>query len=195
MLSGVLFPLPFIFYRTPKGISVKVIFGLGNIGGNYKKTRHNVGFMVVDQFSKKYHIPVKNVKYKAAFGKGIIKDIEVLLIKPLTFMNLSGMAAKKFLYKYSVGIKDLLVVHDDIDLEAGKVKRKTGGGDAGHRGIRSIIHCLECRDFSRIRIGIGRPADNSDITDWVLTPFTKEENVILKESIDLAVEKIEEFLK
>ncbi len=174
---------------------MKVIVGLGNVGNNYKKTRHNVGFMVVDQFSKKHHIPVKDVKYKAAFGKGIIQNVDVLIIKPLTFMNLSGAAAKKFFNKYSVELEDLLVVHDDIDLSLGKVKKKTGGGDAGHLGIRSIIQSFGSRDFSRIRVGIGRPEDNSDISDWVLNPFSKEEKVILKESIEVAVQEIENFLK
>jgi len=185
--------LPFL--RTPKGIHVKVIVGLGNVGNNYKKTRHNVGFMVVDQFSKKHRIRVKDVKYKAVFGKGAIQDVDVLIIKPLTFMNLSGGAVKKFFKKYSVELEDLLVVHDDIDLALGKVKKKTGGGDAGHLGIRSIIQSFGSRDFSRIRVGIGRPDDNSDISDWVLTPFSKEEKVTLTEPIEVAVQKIEDFLK
>ena len=185
--------LPFL--RTPKGIYVKIIVGLGNVGNNYKKTRHNAGFMVVDEFSKKYRIPVKDVKYKAAFGKGVVQDVDVLIIKPLTFMNLSGAAVKKILKKYSVEPEDLLVVHDDIDLVLGKVKKKTGGGDAGHMGIRSIIQSLGSRDFSRLRVGIGRPEDNSDISDWVLTPFSKEEKITLKESINIAVQKIEDFLK
>lgn len=173
---------------------MKAIVGLGNVGDKYKKTRHNVGFIITDQFSKKYHIPVKNVKYKAAFGKGIINDVEVLIIKPLTFMNLSGTAVKKFSYKYSIPTRDLLVVHDDIDLAIGKVKKKTGGGDAGHRGVGSIIQSLHDKDFLRIRIGIGRPADNTDITDWVLSPFLKEERLIIKKSVDLAIQRIEEFL-
>lgn len=192
MLRFVFSLLPFL--RTPKGIYVKVIVGLGNVGNNYKKTRHNAGFMVVDEFSKKHRIPVKDVKYKAAFGKGVVQDVDVLIIKPLTFMNLSGVAVKKFLKKYSVELENLLVVHDDIDLVLGKVKKKTGGGDAGHLGIRSTIQSLGSRDFSRIRVGIGRPEDNSDISDWVLTPFSKEEKIILKESINIAVQKIEEFL-
>ena len=173
---------------------MKMIVGLGNVGNNYKKTRHNAGFMAIDQFSKKNHISISNVKYKAAFGKGTINNVEVLLLKPLTFMNLSGTAVKKYFKKYSVDIKDLLVIHDDIDLPPGKVKKKTGGGDAGHLGIRSIIQSLESRDFSRIRIGIGRPADNFDISDWVLSSFSKEEKDSLKESIDIAAEKIEDFL-
>lgn len=185
--------LPFL--RTPKGICVKVIVGLGNVGNNYKKTRHNVGFMVVDQFSKKHRISIKDVKHKAAFGKGAIHDVDVLIIKPLTFMNLSGAAVTKFFKKYSVELEDLLVVHDDIDLALGKVKKKTGGGDAGHLGIRSIVQSFGNRDFSRIRVGIGRPEDNSDISDWVLSPFSKEEKVTLTESIDIAIQKIENFLK
>ena len=185
--------LPFL--RTPKGIHVKVIVGLGNVGNNYKKTRHNVGFMVVDQLSKKHRIRVKDVKYKAAFGKGAIQDVDVLIIKPLTFMNLSGTAVKKFFKKYSVELEDLLVVHDDIDLALGKVKKKPGGGDAGHLGIRSISQSIGSRDFSRIRVGIGRPEDNSDISDWVLTSFSKEEKLLLKESIDIAIQKIEDFLE
>ena len=193
MLRFVFSLLP--FFRTPKGVYVKVIVGLGNVGNEYKKTRHNAGFMVVDQFSKKHRIPVENIKFKAVFGEGALQDVDVLIIKPLTFMNLSGVAVKKFFKKYSVAFEDLLVVHDDIDLILGKVKKKTGGGDAGHLGIRSIIQSLESRDFSRIRVGIGRPEDNSDISDWVLTPFSKEEKITLKESIDIAVQKIEEFLK
>lgn len=173
---------------------MKAIVGLGNAGDEYKKTRHNVGFIIIDHLSKKYRIPVKDVKYKAAFGKGIINDVDVLIIKPLTFMNLSGTAVKKFSYKYSIQAKDLLVVHDDIDLTLGKVKKKTGGGDAGHRGVGSIIHSLNDKDFLRIRIGIGRPVDNTDITDWVLSPFLNEEKLIIKKSIDLAVQKIEELL-
>lgn len=183
------------FFKTPKGIYVKVIVGLGNVGNNYKKTRHNAGFMVVDQFSKNHRISVKDVKYKAAFGNGAVHDADVLIIKPLTFMNLSGAAVKKFFKKYSIKFEDLLVVHDDIDLVLGKVKKKTGGGDAGHLGIRSIIQSLGSRDFPRIRVGIGRPEDNSDISDWVLTSFSKEEKITLEESIEIAVQKIEEFLK
>lgn len=173
---------------------MKVIIGLGNVGDNYKKTRHNVGFMVVDQLSKKYRIPIKDTKHKAVFGKGVIHERQVLIVKPLTFMNLSGVVAKKFSYKYSVPAEDILVIHDDIDLALGKVKNKAGGGDAGHRGIRSIVQSLNSNNFFRIRVGIGRPDDASDITDWVLSRFSKEEKLTIEESIDIAVMKIEEFL-
>ncbi len=173
---------------------MKVIAGLGNVGDTYKKTRHNVGFMVVDQLSKKYHIPFKEIKYKASFGQGIVEDKKILIVKPLTFMNLSGVALKKLLYKYSVPGMDLTVIHDEIDLPLGQVKKKIGGGDAGHRGVRSIIQSLDNNDFSRIRVGIGRPADNNDISDWVLSPFLKDERLVLKDSIDLAIKKIEELL-
>ncbi len=173
---------------------MKVIVGLGNIGASYKKTRHNVGFMVVDHLSKKYHIPVKEGKYKAAYGKGTINNQEVMIVKPLTYMNLSGEAVKKISYKFSTPVQNLLVVYDEIDLVLGKIKKKTGGGAAGHRGIKSIIQSLNDRDFTRIRVGIGRPLDNSDISDWVLSPFAREEMLIVKESISLAVQIIEEFL-
>lgn len=100
---------------------MKVIVGLGNIGDAYKKTRRNVGFMVVDQLSKKHGIPINKVKYKASFAQGMILDKKVLIVKPLTFMNLSGTAIEKTLYKFSVPEKDLMVIHDDLDLVLGRV--------------------------------------------------------------------------
>lgn len=174
---------------------MKAIVALGNTGNKYKKTRHNAGFMVIDHLAKEQRIPLKTEKHNALFGKGIIRDVEVIIAKPTTFMNLSGNAVKKILYKFSVDIDDLLVVHDDIDLLPGKVKKKKGGGDAGHRGIRSIIQMLGTRDFSRVRIGIGRPEDDTDISDWVLHSFSKEEKDSFNQSLDLAIEKIYEFLK
>ena len=137
---------------------------------------------------------LKKSEDEVVFGKGLVQDVDVLIIQPLTFMNLSVAAVRKIFNKYSVELKDLLVVHDDIDLALGKVKKKTGGGDAGHLGIRSISQSIGSRDFSRIRVGIGRPDDNSDISDWVLTPFSKEEKVTLEKSIDVAIEKAEDFL-
>jgi len=174
-----------------------LIFGLGNIGEEYKNTRHNVGFMVIDYLSKKWNITLKKVKYFALFGKGEISFEKikegVILTKPLTYMNLSGRAVKPFSEYFMIPASHIIIVHDDIDLRLGNIRIKTGGSDAGHKGIRSIINLIN-PDFVRVRIGIGRPEDRKQVTDYVLSTFYEDEKTLITDSIERASEAIETII-
>lgn len=145
---------------------MKLIVGLGNPGVKYEKTRHNVGFMVVDELARNYKSKISNSKLKSEM---FFLESDVLVIKPLTFMNLSGevVATVKNFYKIAVG--DIWVIHDDVDLEVGRIKIQIGGGSAGHNGLNSIIENLGSSDFVRFRVGVGRPQNpNIPIEDYVL---------------------------
>jgi len=165
---------------------VWLIFGLGNPGKRYQHTRHNTGFMIVDKLSEKYRISLKKKKFDAVFGRGLIDDIAVILVKPMTFMNRSGLSVSRFLKFYNLSDRDILVIHDDIDLDYGKLKIKEKGGDGGHKGIRSIIDALGKGDFCRLRIGIGRSEPQIDVSDYVLGPFSLDERSFLDTIIDKA---------
>ena len=172
-----------------------LIFGLGNIGKEYKNTRHNAGFMVIDYLSKKWNITIKKVKHLALFGKGEISfegiKEDIILAKPLTYMNLSGRAVKPFSEYFMIPVSHIIIVHDDIDLRLGNIKIKTGGSDAGHKGIRSIINLVN-PDFIRVRVGIGRPENSGQVVaDYVLSTFDEDEKALITESIKRASEAIE----
>lgn len=170
------------------------IVGLGNTGGQYKNTRHNAGFIAIDMIASRYNICVTHKGCGALLGEGDINGKRVILVKPETFMNLSGRAVKAVAEKFNIKIKDLIIVHDDIDLPTGTVKKKETGGDAGHRGIRSIIETLHTKDFFRIRIGVDRPVLPELAADYVLSRFKKDELNIIHESIELVMKIIDERL-
>ncbi len=169
-----------------------LIVGLGNPGKKYAKTRHNLGFMVADLLSEKYHIPLKYKSKNYTYGKCSSEKYEVVLIKPVTFMNSSGIAVRDALKKYE-NVDNLIVVHDDIDLQTGVIRIKRGGSAGGHRGVGSIIETAGTRDFIRVRIGIGRP-ESIPAEEYVLCTFNKHELPIIKKSIERAVEAIEIIL-
>ncbi len=151
----------------------KVILGLGNPGPRYAQTRHNAGFKVVERLAGNR---VKWEKYKglASIYTVEIEEMLVLLVRPLTFMNLSGQAIRPLLRQLSLSPEDLLVVYDDLDLPPGEIRMRPGGGAGGHKGVRSVIDHLGTRDFPRLRIGIGRPWDG-DSVNYVLEPFPWED--------------------
>ncbi len=167
---------------------MKLIIGLGNPGRIYTDSRHNIGFSVVKALSKIYKISLK--KDNNAFslsGKGRIGPEHLILALPLTFMNLSGLAAGALIKKYKIGLEDLMVICDDLDLGFGIIKIRPGGSSGGHRGIASIIEALGSGEFPRLRIGIGRPThNNTDAANFVLSPFAKKEKEGIKEAIELA---------
>jgi len=165
---------------------VKLIVGLGNPGKEYEMTRHNLGFLVVDRLAREKRIPLTQKKFKAHVGRGKIHDESVLLLKPQTFMNLSGEAVVKASSYFHVPLDDLIVVHDDLDLDFGRFKIKQGGGDAGHKGVKSIIDHLGGDDFVRVRIGIGRPLGGEDAVDYVLDPLSPGERSHLSEILNEA---------
>lgn len=154
---------------------MKLVAGLGNPGPRYQLSRHNVGFMVLDNLALAFQIRWGKRKFQARLGQGMIADQQVLLVKPQTFMNSSGRALAQLVYDFSVPLAELIVIHDDLDLALGKIQIKKGGGDGGHQGLRSIIDWLEDASFLRLRLGIGRPRPGQEPAEYVLSPFDEEE--------------------
>jgi PTH1 family peptidyl-tRNA hydrolase len=158
---------------------LKLIIGLGNPGFKYQSTRHNIGFLVIDKIAHNHNISLTLKGFDACFGKGKIGNIPVLFVKPQTFMNISGVSAKKSADYFKIDLEDLIVVHDDIDLPFGTIRIKAGGGHAGHKGLISIIEHLGNSEFIRVRIGIGKPTDKSMVEKYVLETFTDDEMKLL----------------
>jgi peptidyl-tRNA hydrolase, PTH1 family len=173
---------------------VFLILGLGNPGPRYELTRHNAGFLALDNLADKYKIKLTQHKYRSLYGKGEIEGFPVILAKPMTYMNESGKAVKALLSAFNLSSEQILVTHDDIDLPLGKIKTKLKGGDGGQLGVRSTIETLQTREFYRVRIGVDRPEDREDIVDYVLSPFTEEESGLLNDVMNKAVQTIEAAL-
>ncbi len=171
-----------------------LIIGLGNPGPRYELARHNIGFLVADNLAEKQRIALAQSKHRALYGEGEIEGCQVVIAKPMTYMNNSGQAAKLLLSAFKIFPKQVLVIHDDIDLPLGKIKVKTKGGDAGQLGVRSIAEKFGTDQFYRVRVGVGRPDDQGDIVDYVLTSFTEAETRLLNEVIEEAITKVEETL-
>lgn len=170
---------------------MKAVFGLGNPGSKYQESRHNVGFMVVSSWGEELGIKIKRKRFSARSGAGSLSGEKLFLLLPQTYMNRSGLSVSGTVSYFKLSLKDIIVVHDDMDLEFGRLKVKKGGGSGGHRGIESIIDHLDSRDFIRLRIGIGRPANGDyDTTDFVLSPFSPEERESLKKIIERAIEAL-----
>jgi PTH1 family peptidyl-tRNA hydrolase len=165
-----------------------LVVGLGNPDDEYAGTRHNVGFMVVDALSAAVSIPVRERTSNSVFGRGFIDDQTVILMKPLTYMNRSGVAVRDVLWKYDE-IDRLIVVHDDLDLDIGVIRVRSQGSSGGHRGIESIIEKIGSQDFIRIKIGIGRSQRLSPET-YVLRQFTRSQRPVIDEVIRKAAEAI-----
>lgn len=170
-----------------------LIAGLGNIGDEYANTRHNIGFLVVDAFARLSGISFTTSRY-AFTCKVKVKNHELLLIKPSTYMNLSGKAVRYWLEKEKIPIENLLVVVDDIALPPGQIRIKLKGGDGGHNGLYSIIENLETKEFARLRFGIGKYFPKGYQSEYVLGPWTKEEEEMLAPRLLEAVEAIKTFV-
>ncbi|NLJ71823.1 MAG: aminoacyl-tRNA hydrolase [Syntrophomonadaceae bacterium] len=168
---------------------MKIVVGLGNPGRKYSGTRHNVGFMVVEELANRYRIEKEVSKYDAIIGHIRIANSQVLLVKPLTYMNLSGNAVRPLVRFYKLNLADLIVVYDDMDLDLGKIRIRTSGGTGGHKGLISITNSLSSPEFPRIRGGIGRPPN--DTIEWVLGRFTPDEKPILDNMITSAADAVE----
>ena len=167
---------------------MKLIVGLGNPGKKYEKTRHNVGFMIVDELASMLDIAIEKKQNQALLGQGFMAGHKVLLAKPQTYMNKSGEAVFELLNYYHDSIDDFIVVHDDLDLELGRIRFKLGGGTGGHNGLKSITQMLNSSDYSRLKIGIGRPPQMMKVENYVLSEFTSLEKKVLPELIKEAVE-------
>ncbi len=171
-----------------------LIVGLGNPGEKYKKTRHNLGFRIVDKIAANFQFSIFNFQsiFNAQISKGIIENQKIILAKPQTFMNNSGGSVKKLVLSYKLQVTKIWVIHDDIDLPLGKIKIIKNRGAAGHKGVESIIHELKAKNFIRFRIGVrpekGKP---KNVEKFVLQKFTKNEEGIIKEVINKTCEAIE----
>ncbi len=161
----------------------RLIAGLGNPGRKYERTRHNIGFMLVDRLSQRYGISLNSHKFKADYGAGRMDGIDVILVKPMSYMNNSGEPLRQVAKYFKVSPADILVVHDDLDLPWEDIKIKINGGHGGHNGLRSIIKAFGTGDFKRIRIGIGRSSEHVGVTDYVLGKFDKSDQDCLGEVI------------
>lgn len=155
---------------------MKIIIGLGNPGSEYQHTRHNAGFDVMDILSARLDMPIKKLKCRATVAEGSYEGERLVLIKPQTFMNLSGFTFSDAMSWYKADITDMLVISDDIDLPFGKVRLRKKGGPGTHNGLRHIIQCTASGDFPRIRLGMGAPAEGWELKDWVLGHFLTEED-------------------
>jgi len=171
-----------------------MIVGLGNPGREYRETRHNIGFMVVDEFASHHGIKLTRVQNKAITGSGLVEDQKVILVKPQTFMNLSGQAVSALMRYYKVNREDLIVSHDDVDLPFGVIRMRPGGGSAGQKGVASIIELLGTQEFPRLRMGIGRPPGYKDAADYVLQSFSPQEKDELKNFLNKAVDALDCFI-
>ncbi|MEE4357054.1 MAG: aminoacyl-tRNA hydrolase [Desulfococcaceae bacterium] len=163
--------------------TVSVVAGLGNPGKKYENTRHNIGFAVLDELSRQYTIPLTKEKFGTVYGRGRVEAQDVFLLKPQNFMNRSGPPVSELITWYRLTKSNIVVIHDDMDLEFGRIKIKEKGGSGGHKGIKSLMDALGGGDFVRIRMGIGHPAPCISVTDYVLGKFRQEESGHLDEFI------------
>jgi len=173
---------------------IKLIVGLGNPGLRYHRSRHNVGFMVVEQFAGDHELSFARKRFNTEIAEGNVGEHRVMIAKPQTFMNLSGEAVGKLFAFYKIAPHDLLVVYDDLDLPLGKMRMRPKGGAGGHHGMESIISCIGTSDFPRLRVGIGRPNPDADV-DHVLGNFEGDEKKLMDETFDNASQAIELWLK
>ncbi len=165
-----------------------MIAGLGNPGRKYARTRHNIGFMVIEHLVKKYDISLTQKKFDSHFGLGDIENVKIILAKPMAFMNRSGSPIMQVAKYFKLELKHILVIHDDLDILFGNIKIKAKGGHGGHNGLRSITGVAGSNEFPRIRIGIGRPDTHIDVTGHVLGKFATEEIKRIDPVLNCAVE-------
>ena len=171
-----------------------LLVGLGNPSPNNLNNRHNVGFLMIDAINQKFKLSKQKPKFKGLLTTGKIEEQKVYAIKPLTFMNSSGICIKELIEYFKINVNDVFVFHDDMDIDVGKIKVKFGGGNAGHNGIESIDKNIG-KLYSRIRIGIGRPADNTDGAEHVLNNFSNDEKQCVEEVTKNIIESISILIK
>ena len=168
---------------------MKLIVGLGNPGKQYEKTRHNVGFFVIDELCRKLDVELDKKKCKAIYGAFMHKGEKIILAKPQTYMNLSGECVQSLMHYYQLSVEDLIVIHDDLDLPVGKLRLRMKGSSGGQKGMGSIITHLHTSEISRIRIGIGNDK-LIDTKDYVLSSFHEEEKAAIKEAVEKAADAV-----
>lgn len=182
------------FLRERNERTMKMIVGLGNIGTRYDETRHNTGFMVVDQLARDYHLGAfTHLKQEAVAVSGVINGEKVMLVKPTTFMNDSGRAVGPIVDYYDIDLDDLVIVNDDLDMPVGKVRLKTHGTSGGHNGLKSIISALGTKNFNRVKVGIDHP-QHGTVVSHVLGKFSKEERPKFDQAVEQAEHALEDWI-
>ena len=174
---------------------MKCIIGLGNPGKKYQQTRHNIGFLVLDELCNRNQLHLSKNKFKCHYEMDRIDQEKVLFVQPQTFMNLSGEGIRPLIDFYKIAVEDIIVIYDDLDLPVGKIRLREKGGHGGHNGIRSLIEHLGTKDFKRIRVGIGRPTNAQPIVDYVLQSFVKSEMDDVNHAIVTAADASETWIK
>ena len=169
---------------------MKLIVGLGNPTAQYAGTRHNVGFDVIERLAEKYNIGVDTLKHKGVYGKGKIEGQSVILLKPMTFMNLSGESVSAVANYYKIEAQDIIVIYDDINLDVGRLRIREKGSAGGHNGIKNIIAHLGTDMFPRIRVGVGMKPKKMDLADYVLSRFSEEERAMMEQGYEWACDAV-----
>ncbi len=171
-----------------------VVIGLGNPGKDYTNTRHNVGFEAIDILAKRNKIDLNKIKFQAVYGEGRIGNEKVLLVKPQTFMNNSGVTVREIFQFYKIDVQNIIVIVDDIDIDFSSIRVKQKGSAGSHNGLKSIIYHLQDENFPRVKIGIGKKHSNQDLADFVLSRFSKEERPEIELSLITAAEAVENII-
>lgn len=172
---------------------MKLIVGLGNPGKEYEKTRHNTGFIILDSFALKNNVSIDKNKYNGLYGETTINNEKVILLKPQTYMNLSGECVQKFVNFYKINVEDILVINDDLDLDVGRIRLRRSGDSGGHNGLKNIELNLGTKEFKRLKIGISKNK-SFDTKDYVLGKFSKEEYEILTKLLEVTNDLLEDFI-
>ena len=182
--------------REKRDGDVWLIAGLGNPEQKYDNTRHNAGFEVIDRLSKDYDIPMRTQKFRGEYGRGTIEGEKVILLKPLTYMNLSGECIGAFVRFFHIdAATHVIVVCDDVNLDIGALRLRTKGSDGGHNGLKNIIKHLGGQNFPRLRVGVGKKPPKMDLVDFVLQRFSSEESVSMQESYERAAKAVAVSIK
>lgn len=173
---------------------MKIIVGLGNPGKQYEATRHNIGFHVIDELSKRLDIPLTQSKFNGMYGIGHVGTEKIMLLKPLTYMNLSGECIVPMMDYYEVNDDEIVVIYDDLDLQVGKLRLRQKGSAGGHNGIKSIIQHLGSQEFNRIRIGVDRPKNGMKVPDYVLSNFSEDEKIEMIHAVKNSANACEDWV-
>lgn len=170
---------------------MKLIIGLGNPGKPYEFTRHNIGFDVIDALAKEWNAPLNQSKFNGMYATVHRPEGKVILLKPLTYMNLSGECVRPVMDYFDIAIEDIVVIYDDLDLETGKLRLRGKGSAGGHNGIKSLIQHLGTQEFNRIRVGVDRPPAGMKVADYVLAKFSKDDQIIVQDAISKCCDAVE----
>lgn len=169
---------------------MKLIVGLGNPGPEYDRTRHNMGFKVIDKLSAKYSIEVNHSKFKGMYGTGLINGEKIILFKPYTYMNLSGEAVEQIAAFYKVDLEDLIVIYDDIDIAPGLIRIRKSGSAGSHNGMKSVTQMMGSTAFPRVRVGTGKPDNTDHLIEYVIGAIDEDEKPLLEEGIQKAADAV-----